>query len=119
MTKTVSSRIPKDLYDKLKEKCDNEGCNTNDFIRDVLENELEQEPKEEPKPKEPKPSLEEIPELKNPKIVVTDFNPDNYEIKSEPKPIIKEIPQDNSNKPPIEMVLFNGKYIQKAEVYEI
>ena len=41
------------------------------------------------------------------------------EPKEEPKPIIKEIPQDNSNKPRIDHVLFNGKYIPKAEVYEI
>ena len=107
MTKTVSSRIPKDLYDKLKEKCDNEGCKPNDFIKSILENELEQEPKPEPKiiiedvKEEPKPTIELIPEIKEPKI------------------IIKEVPQDNSNKSQVDMVLFNNEYIPKAEVYEI
>jgi len=128
--KPTSVRISESLLSKIDSLCNDVNCSRNEYITSVLDEAVHNEIKEnedqttkqdeeEPKPKEPKPSLEEIPELKNPKIVVTDFNPDNYEIKSEPKPIIKEIPQDNSNKPPIEMVLFNGKYIQKAEVYEI
>ena len=93
-------------------------------------------PKEEPKPTPERIELipkarnkkisydngktwNDIPELKNPKIVEVGFNPSDYEVDSEPKITIKEIPQDNSNKPKVEMVLFNGKYIPKAEVYEI
>jgi len=54
MSKTVSSRIPKDLHDKLRQRCDKEGCNPNDFIKMVLEFELEQKPKEQkPNPKDP------------------------------------------------------------------
>jgi len=43
---------------------------------------------------------EEIPEIKEPKI------------------IIKEIPQENSNKSQVDMILFNNEYIPKAEIYE-
>ena len=40
MAKTVSSRIPNDLHDELRERCNNAGCNTNDIIRGLLELEL-------------------------------------------------------------------------------
>ena len=43
MSKTVSSRIPKDLHDRLRKKCNEDGCNTNDFIRNMLEAELTEE----------------------------------------------------------------------------
>ena len=39
------------------------------------------------------------------------------DVKEEPKVIIKEVQQDNSNKPIIEMVLFNNKYIPFAKRY--
>ena len=114
MSKTVSSRIPKDLHDKLKEKCNEEGCNTNDFIRDMLEIELEQEPKEESKTNnEPqKIFINDMPDEK-PK------EPQKITMSDVPQATVRLIPQDNSNKPPIEMILFNGRYIPKAEVYEI
>ena len=109
MTKTVSSRIPKDLHDKLKERCDDEGCNTNDFIRDVLENELDQESNEEPQSKKPQRIvLDEIEEPKPQRITIGDI----------PEPTVKEIPQDNSKKPQVNTVLFNNEYIPYAEVYE-
>jgi len=40
MAKTVSSRIPNDLHDQLRERCNNARCNTNDIIRGLLELEL-------------------------------------------------------------------------------
>ena len=109
MTKTVSSRIPKDLHDKLKQRCDEDGCNTNDFIRDVLEIELEQEPKEEPKPKGPqKIIINDIPE---PKATV--------ELIPTPKITIKEVIQDNSNKPVVQFTQFNGKLLPSAKRYNL
>ena len=114
----------------IDNECEGLGCNRTDFIREAVQEKLDGEtqdqeennsrpdrnttPKEEPKLK-----VEEIPELKNPKIVVTDFNPDDYEIKSEPKPTIKEIPQDNSNKPPVNFVSFNGQLLPFVKRYNI
>jgi len=79
MAKTVSSRIPKDLHDKLMERCKNAGCNTNDIIRGLLELELwnyteidfgnEEEtaskPDNNPTPKEePKPTVNWLTDVK-------------------------------------------------------
>ena len=139
-TKTASVRLPKEMYEEIDSICDEVGCSRNDWIKDTLQDKLREEsnensqdqeennlgpdrnttPKEEPKPKI------EVTDVKEPHIVEVDFNPDDYEIeKAEPKPTVELIPtptitiQDNSNKPQIDMVLFNGKYIPKAEVYEI
>jgi len=112
-TKTASVRLPKEMYEKIDNICDGVGCSRNDWIKDTLQDKLREESNEnsqdqevirdtEPEPKEEsKPSLEEIPEIKEPKI------------------IIKDVPQDNSNKPPIEMVLYNGKYIPSAKRYNL
>jgi len=71
MSKTVSSRIPKDLHDRLRQRCNEDGCNTNDFLRNLLETELAEEnshrPDHNPIPKEPKPQvvfLDDVPETK-------------------------------------------------------
>ena len=50
---------------------------------------------------EPKPKVEEILELKEPKV------------------IIKEVPQDNSNKPKVEFKQFNGQLLPFAKRYNI
>ncbi len=129
-TKTASVRLPKEMFEEIDNICDNIGCSRNDWIKDTLQDKLREEnsqdqekrsrladnttPKEEPKPK-----VEEIPELKNPQIVEVDFNPSDYEISSEPKPTVKEIPQDNSNKPIVNFVQFNGKLLPFAKRYNI
>jgi len=129
-TKTASVRLPKEMFEEIDNICNGVGCSRNDWIKDTLQDKLREEnsqdqekrsrladnttPKEEPKPK-----VEEIPELKNPQIVEVDFNPSDYEIDSEPKPTIKEIPQDNSNKPVVNFVSFNGKLLPFAKRYNI
>ena len=122
----------------IDNECEGLGCNRTDFIREAVKDKLEAKrqdqevikntiPQEIPKPKielideepkailglipEPKPTLEKIEE---PKPTLEEI----LEIK-EPKIIIKDVPQDNSNKPPIEMVLYNGKYIPFAKRYNI
>jgi len=133
-TKTASVRLPKEMYEEIDNICDDVGCSRNDWIKDKLkealreesnENGLDQEentprPNRNPAPKEePKPKVEEIPELKNPRIIETNFNPDDYEIKSEPKPTIKEITQNNSNKPEVKFTSFNGKLLPFAKRYNL
>jgi len=126
-SKTASVRLPKDMYEEIDSICDGIGCSRNDWIKDTLQEKLREESnnetqdqttkqdKEEPTPRGqgtikkiivedvPEPTVEDVPELRNVRIVLD----------PEPKQI------DNSNKPPIEMVLFNGRYIPKAEVFEI
>jgi len=109
-SKTASVRLPTEMFEEIDEVCDGIGCSRNDWIKDTLQEKLREEnsqdqdiKSEEPPKEEPKPTLEpiveDIPEIENPKIV--------------------EEPLDNSKKPVIEMVEFNGKYIPKAEVFEI
>ena len=120
-SKTASVRLPKEMYEEIDELCDGVGCSRNDWIKDTLKDRLREESDEKSQDREvikdtrpePKPTLEEI---ERPKIIIKD-------VIEEPKATIELIPEpkqiDNSNKPVIEMVLFNGKYIPKAEVYEI
>jgi len=140
-TKTASVRLPKEMYEEIDNICDDVGCSRNDWIKDTIKDRLREEsnensqdqeentpgPDRNPTPKpEPKPTLTNIPE-KKPQVVFVDGDPTDYEIiKSEPKPRVESNnvrvvtePLDNSNKPRIDHVLFNGKYIPKAEVYEI
>jgi len=144
LTKATSVKFPKEMLAEIDNECEGLGCNRTDFIRDAVQKKLEgksqdqeentprpdrnptPKPEPEPEPKEePKPTLTKIPE-KKPQVVFVDGDPRDYEIiKSEPKPrveannvrVVTE-PLDNSNKPRIDHVLFNGKYIPKAEVYE-
>jgi len=37
LSRTVSSRIPKELHDELFERCNNVGCSINDFIEASIE----------------------------------------------------------------------------------
>ena len=101
---------------EIDNECEGIGCNRTDFIRDAVQEKLEgksqdQEeniprPERNPTPKEePKPKVVEIPEPKS------RVEANNVRVVTEPL--------DNSNKPRIDHVLFNGKYIPKAEVYEI
>jgi len=106
-TKTASVRLPKEMYEEIDSICDEVGCSRNDWIKDTLkeklreennENNQDQEVIEDTEPK-PKPTVEEIPEIKEPKIIVD------------------EVPQDNSNKPIIQFTQFNGKLLPFAKRY--
>lgn len=37
MSRTVSARIPKELHEKLRDKCNNLGCSMNDYIMGSIE----------------------------------------------------------------------------------
>ena len=37
MHKTVSARIPKDVHEELRNRCNNIGCNINEFIEHAIE----------------------------------------------------------------------------------
>jgi hypothetical protein len=37
MSRTVSARIPKELHEQLRERCNNVGCSINDFIEAAIE----------------------------------------------------------------------------------
>jgi len=116
-TKTASVRLPKEMYAEIDSICDEVGCSRNDWIKDTLQDKLREENNENNQ------DQEVIKDTKpEPKIIIEDVKEEpkpTIELQPTPQVIIKEVIKDNSNKPPIEMVLFNGKYIQKAEVYEI
>ena len=118
-TKTASVRLPKEMYEEIDSICDEVGCSRNDWIKDTLQDKLREENNEntqdqevikdtkpqeitaklineEPK-EEPKPTIELIPEIKEPKVIV------------------EEVPQDNSNKPVIQFTQFNGKLLPSAK----
>ena len=130
MNKPTSVKFPKEMLADIDNECEGLGCNRTDFIREAVKEKLDgkvqdqeensSRPDRNTTPKEePKPTLEEIPELKKPQIVEVDFNPSDYEIVSEPKPTVKEIPQDNSNKPVVNFVPFNGQILPFAKRYNI
>ena len=113
-TKTASLRLPKEMYEEIDNICDDVGCSRNDWIKDKVKEGLRKESNENsqdqeentprldrnPAPKEePKPTIELIPEIKEPKV------------------IIEEISQDNSNKPVVQFTQFNGKLLPFARRY--
>jgi len=59
MSRTVSARIPNDLHEELRERCNKVGCSINDFLEASIEFALndysefdfgnEEEPEDEPK----------------------------------------------------------------------
>lgn len=36
MSRTVSARIPKELHEELRERCNQEGCSINDYILEAI-----------------------------------------------------------------------------------
>lgn len=108
--KPITVKLEKELLEDIDNECEGLGCNRTDFVIEAVQEKLEGKIQEQ--------------ELKTNRIVLNENELDQEQKKEipeikEPKIIIKEVPQDNSNKPIIEMVLFNDKYIPKAEVYEI
>jgi len=110
--KPTSIRLGK-LIEDIDNICDGIGCSRNEWIKDTLrdgvrrENSQDQDQKpEEIEPKvtiteitEPEPKIEEIPEVKEVRIV--------------------EEPIDNSKKPIVNFVPYNGQLLPFAKRYEI
>jgi len=113
-SKTASVRLPKEMFDEIDELCDGVGCSRNDWIKDTLKDRLGEESDENSQDQEVIKDTK--PEPKEPQRIVIDEIED---VKEEPKVIIKEVQQDNSNKPKIDMVLFNNEYIPFAKRYNI
>ena len=119
-SKTASVRLPKEMYEEIDNICNGIGCSRNDWIKDTLqdklreennENNQDQEVIEDTKPQEiTVRSLDEEPK-KEPKATI--------ELIPEPKITIKEIPQDNSNKPVVQFTNFNGKLLPVAKRFNI
>ena len=133
--KPMTVKLEKEMLEDIDNECEGLGCNRTDFVIEAVQEKLEGK-NEEPK-EEPKLTIKDIPEPK-PTIgtIKTTSDGSKYKLKSiqdndtqlweeieEPKEVqnarIIDEPLDNSNKPPIEMVLFNGKYIPFAKRYNI
>lgn len=127
-SKTASVRLPKEMYDEIDDICDDIGCTRNDWVKDALKDKLRQESSDteskttetESKMQEEKPRYKVIlyDDVSKPQLTKVSYDGGKTWIDQKTSTTL-EIPQDNSKKPQIEMVLFNGKYIPKAEVYEI
>ena len=100
----------------IDNECEGLGCNRTDFIRDAVKDKLEGKRQDQEVIKDTKPqeitvrSLDEEPK-KEPKATI--------ELIPEPKITIKEIPQDNSNKPVVQFTNFNGKLLPVAKRFNI
>ena len=109
-SKTSSLRLPTKMYDEIDNICDEVGCTRNDWLKDAAkeklraENTQDQEVIEDTAP-EPKPTIEIVEPKEEPKPRVELI----------PKEIIKEVPQDNSNKPIVKFIPFNGKLLPFAK----
>lgn len=106
--KSMTVKLEKEMLEDVDNECEGLGCNRTDFIIQAVQEKLEGKTEESKVIQETKPEIkiEDVSELKNPTVEATNVR------------IIQE-PIDNSKKPVIEMVEFNGTYIPKAEVYEI
>ena len=107
-TKNTTVRLDKKMIEEVDQRCEDQFCTRNDYIKKAIDNQLEtdasfkdeynknnqdQEIIEDTK-SEPKPTIELIPE---------------------PKITIKEVSQDNSNKPVVQFTHFNGKLLPVAK----
>jgi len=108
--KPITVKLEKELLEDIDNECEGLGCNRTDFVIEAVQEKLEGKIQEQESKQETKQKLEEIKEPH--KIIIED-------VKEEPKVVIKEVQQDNSNKPKINMVLFNNKYIPFAKRYNI
>jgi len=104
--KPITVKLEKEMLEEMDNECEGLGCNRTDFVIEAVQEKLEGKNEEQESKPEPKPIIEDVLEPK----ITTELIPE---------PIVKEIPQDNSNKPIIEMVLFNNKYIPFAKRYNI
>ena len=72
MSRTVSARIPKELHEGLRTRCNKVGCSINDYIKESIEFMLNGSSEfdfgEEEEPEEVFPPETEPPELKSKKI---------------------------------------------------
>ena len=97
------------MYEEIDNICNEVGCSRNDWIKDTLQDKLREENNENSQDQEvikdtepeSKPTVEEILEIKEPKVIV------------------EEVPQDNSNKPIIQFTQFNGKLLPSAKRYNL
>ena len=117
-TKTVSVRLPKEMYEEIDNVCDEIGCSRNDWIKDTLQDKLREENNENAQDQE----VIEDTEPKKITARIIDDEPKEepkatIELIPEAKITIKEVPQDNSNKPLVQFTNFNGKLLSLAKRY--
>ena len=103
----------------IDNECEGLGCNRTDFIKEAVQDKLDgksqdQEVIEDTKP-EPKITIKDLPEPKKESKATLEL----ISKVKEPKVIIEEVPQDNSNKPIVNFVPFNGQLLPFAKRYDI
>ena len=104
MSRTVSARIPKELHEELRERCNRVGCSINDYLQASIElgltghtefdfgDEEEEDEQDEVFPPESEPpelKPKKIPEISNYKVSYDDgktwYDAKGNEIKEKPK----------------------------------
>jgi len=111
-TKTASVRLPKEMFEEIDSICDGVGCSRNDWIKDTLNDKLREENRQD---------QDQKPEELEPKVTITEPAASEPEIKEVPNAtfeIIQE-PIDNSKKPIVNFVSYNGQLLPFAKRYEI
>ncbi len=111
-TKNTTIRFEEEMIDEIDQSCQDQECTRNDWLKDATSEKLQREKTQDQEvieniKSEPKPSVEDNLEVKEPKQIVELI----------PKEIIKEVPQDNSNKPIVQFTQFNGKLLPFAKRY--
>ncbi|KAG2473368.1 MAG: hypothetical protein NPMRTHETA2_1260011 [Nitrosopumilales archaeon] len=112
-TKNTTIRLDKEMIEEIDQSCRDEECTRNDWMKDAASEKLQREKAQDQEviediKSEPKPSVEDNPEVKEPKQIVELI----------PKEIIKEVPQDNSNKPPVHFKAFGDALLPFAKRYD-
>lgn len=110
----ISVKFPKELITDMDNECEGLGCNRTDFIINAVEEKLQEstDETEDQVIKDTKPQIQANNEVNEteikkdkPKVII--------ELDSEPKQT------DNSKKPPIQMVQFNGKLLPFTRRYNL
>ena len=103
----MTVKLEKDMLESVDNHCEGLGCSRTDFVIEAVQEKLEGKTEDAIDIQETKSEIkiEDVSELKNPTVETTNVK------------IIQES-IDNSKKPIIEMVEFNGSYIPLAKVYE-
>ena len=113
--KPISVKLPKEMLADLDQECEGLGCNRTDFITDAVQEKLEGKSEAQSTKQDNKEPNEEPKDTPKAKVVINLDEPP----KQEPiiKTVIKEVLQDNSKKPPVEMVRVNGQLLPFAKRY--
>ena len=118
-TDTFSIRIAKEMKTEIDSLCDGIGCTRNDWIKDTLKDKLREEKGLDQEAKEETIAKEEAIAIKEEAIAPKEAVAPKETIAEVTNVRIVQEPLDNSKKPIVNLVSFNGQLLPFSKRYEI